>query len=225
MEKTSRREKARELRLKGHSLAEISRTVNAAKSTISIWVSDIELTKEQLEQVTTRIEAKRLLGRQKTSEKYREIRRQHQIEGKELAKKYKSNFLFVSGCMLYWGEGTKAQNCAAFTNSDIFMHKLYLKFFRTFFNKEIKAEIHCYTDLHSYEEILEYWSSNLQLPKSCFTQPQINNAPKSAKKDSNQKQKCPYGVLKLKAYSVEIIQKIYGAIQELGGFVEPKWLR
>jgi hypothetical protein len=36
--------------------------------------------------------------------------------------------------------------------------------------------------------------------------------------------KLPYGTCKLIVCSTEIVQTIYGAIQELGGFSQPAWL-
>jgi hypothetical protein len=43
----------------------------------------------------------------------------------------------------------------------------------------------------------------------------------SQKKRTN---KLPYGTARLSVHSTEIVQTIYGSIQELGGFDRPEWL-
>ena len=45
---------ARELRSKGESVGNIAKKIGVAKSTASLWVQDITLTKEQVEKIQKR---------------------------------------------------------------------------------------------------------------------------------------------------------------------------
>tara|TARA_Y100001935_G_scaffold247788_1_gene244130 strand:+ start:342 stop:1013 length:672 start_codon:yes stop_codon:yes gene_type:complete len=219
--KIDKKRKARELRRRGLSLNEIKNKVKASKSSVSIWVRDIELTEEQLKQLKN-------YGQKKAGEANRKNallkRKQYQLEGRELARQKANEPLFVGGLMLYWAEGAKSRSQADFTNSDLEMHKYYMKFLRKYFpNQKLSACINCYIDIHNYENILDYWSSNLGLDKSIFTKPQINNSPKSSSKKSQRKQKLPFGTLKIRFTDVRTLQQFYGAIQEIAGFTNPAW--
>jgi hypothetical protein len=75
-----------------------------------------------------------------------------------------SNFdLFVVGCMLYWGEGTKNRSEFIFSNSDPQMISLYLRFLRESMkiqDSEIELEVRGYLNCSkSPQEVEEFWSS------------------------------------------------------------------
>jgi transposase len=57
---SSRREQARELRRQGKSVKEIARITGASLGSVSLWVRDVELSKEVLEELRQR---KRGLGK------------------------------------------------------------------------------------------------------------------------------------------------------------------
>ena len=72
------------------------------------------------------------------------------------------------------------------------------------------------------EEVEDHWLTALDLPRSCLRGHQLNHYPTSS---SGRKRSLPYGVCTLRVRrSTPILQHIYGAIQEYGGFEEPKWL-
>jgi hypothetical protein len=50
----------------------------------------------------------------------------------------------------------------------------------------------------------------------------VNHFPTSS--SGRQTNKLPYGVCSIKLGSTRVVQHIYGAIQEYGGFEEPRWL-
>lgn len=52
--KTEQREAARELRRQGRSVNEIVRELGVAKSSVSLWVRDVELTAEQQHELHNR---------------------------------------------------------------------------------------------------------------------------------------------------------------------------
>jgi len=51
----------------------------------------------------------------------------------------------------------------------------------------------------------------------------LNHMPTSS--SGRAKNKLPYGVCTLRVHNSWMLQHIYGAIQEYGGFDEPAWLR
>jgi hypothetical protein len=71
-------------------------------------------------------------------------------------------------------------------------------------------------------EIEEFWLDTLDLPRSCLRKSTVNVYSKySEKKRQN---KLPYGTVRVCVHSTAVVQSIYGAIQEYGGFDRPEWL-
>ncbi len=69
-------------------------------------------------------------------------------------------------------------------------------------------------------EIHAYWLRTLNLPEASLRKPSIvRSSP-----DPLKRRRLPYGTVTLSVCSVTIIQSIYGAIQEYGGFDRPAWL-
>ena len=133
--------------------------------------------------------------------------------------------LYVAGCMLYWGEGSKGINSVAMTNSDPNMLVLVKKFLTTYWNlldSEYVININCYTDLHTLEEIEEYWIKTLSLTRSNLRKSTVNNLPKSSK--NSKANKSEYGTVRLSVHKTEIVQEIFGAIQEFGSFAKSTWI-
>lgn len=133
--------------------------------------------------------------------------------------------LYVAGCMLYWGEGSKNINTVQLTNSNPNMLILFKKFLLMYWklsNENITISINCYTDLHSVEEIEEYWISTLSLTRDNLRKTMINNLPKSSK--NTKVNKLEYGTVRLTVNKTEIVQEIFGAIQEFGSFFKSEWI-
>ena len=194
-----------------------------------LWTSDIELTNEQLER------NRRGSGgpqhpesqRRRTAAwaaRSREARRQSQADGRATAREGDS--LHLAGCMLYWTEGDKSRNTVKFSNSDPRM----LVVFRRFLTEALAVEIdeilmslNVYTNNGlSIEEIEVYWLDLLELPRSSVRKHMVNHMPTSS--SGRAKNRLRYGVCTLRVHSTWMVQHIYGAIQEYGGFEEPAWL-
>lgn len=122
MTKQNEREQARHLRREqGLSIIEIAHRIGVAKSSVSTWVRDIELTPEQLKRLedSNDIVRAQRLGSQANVVKHRILRQQYQEEGR--AKARDGNLLHSQGCMLYWAEGNKDRTMLRFVNSDVGM--------------------------------------------------------------------------------------------------------
>lgn len=218
------RSKAIDLRRNGHSLKEIALKLKVSKSSVSRWTQNIALTADQHKNLMSRSGSNRMKGALSNKKKWLKKRYLWQQEGKLLARQNSNNPLFVSGCMLYWGEGRKNRNQIEICNSDPELLKYFIKFLKKFFpasSSKLKAAINCYLDVYSYQDILNYWSQFLNIEKCNFNKPQINNVPISSKQ--KRKKILPYGTCKIGINSVKEKQILLGAIQEIGGFVKKEW--
>ena len=218
---SEQRQKARELRGQGLTTTQISQELKVSKSSVSLWVRDIELSKKQVEsiQLLNPIFNRQLGGGKVKADKARDLRLQYQEEGKLKAKE--SNLLHQAACMLYWAEGAKSKNQCRFTNSDVNMVKLFVRFLRECFcltNDKITITINCYTtNGFTKEEIENYWLDQLQLDNSSLRKGQENNRPRSMT-NAIRYNKLIYGIVCVTINSTKLVQHIYGAIQEYVGF-------
>lgn len=132
--KIQEKNRATDLRARGHSFREISEILNISKSTASLWTRNIKLSK----QADKRIERLSVWGRQKAVNTNRQKR---VAVDEEILKKVENAFtdnnfsgfdLKVACALLYWCEGSKG-NKMTFTNSDPEMIKFYLTTLRSAF--------------------------------------------------------------------------------------------
>ena len=148
-------------------------------------------------------------------------RRKYQAIGRDTAKG--GSILHLIGSMLYWGEGAKNGKTMSFVNTDPYMLKLFMRFLREEFNipdEKIRIRILSHsTDEKEWERIKQYWLELLNLP------PETNA--KVSLKIGTQSRKNRYenGICSIEVYSTEIVQQIFGAIQEYANFEKPEWLK
>jgi hypothetical protein len=229
MTKPVEKEHARELRGAGLPLKRIAGALGVSVSSVHAWTRDIELTPEQ--------KAFNLRGprgpqnpeavrRRAASwaERCREIRRSYQEEGRAAARI--GDALHLAGCMLYWAEGARSRNGLLFTNSDPNMLRSFRRFLVETLGVE-PADIHLSVNVYTnngltIEKIERYWLDLLELPESSVRGHMLNHMPTSS--SGRAKKRLPYGVARLSVHRTRVVQHVYGAIQEYGGFEEPLWL-
>ncbi len=161
--------KARELRKLGKSYSEILKEINVSKSTLSLWLRDIPLTKKQKESLRGR-QKSRYNGSKKRQQDRIELTKKIIKESREETKNLINDPLFLSGLMLYWGEGTKHGESVSFSNSDYNMIEMMMRWFREIClvpEEKFRIQIHIHS-LHSKNEIKEYWSKITGIPKDQF---------------------------------------------------------
>lgn len=128
--------------------------------------------------------------------------------------------------MLFWAEGSKQRNTIEFVNSDPAMVAFFLRFLRTCFAvKDTKVRIRCnlFADhLEGQAEIEQFWLDRLELPRGCLQTSVVNRYSKYSKK--KRRNKLPYGTCRLRVHDTQMVQSIYGAIQEYAGFEREEWL-
>ncbi len=130
--------KAREMRLSGSSLSEISKEIHISRSSLSIWLKDIVLTELQINEMKKRVSGRMSRGRLNASIK---IRSKRVYQEKKIYDQAKREFVhlsedpvFMSGLTMYQLNGTKQGTSFQFACSDqnivnfmIFWVKRYLK--------------------------------------------------------------------------------------------------
>lgn len=216
------REKARELRATGHAVHDIAKLLNVSKSSVSIWVRDIILTDAQIEHLkkTKARYGAQNKGAQTNRAKFLEVRKQYQEQGRIAARQGRP--LHMAGCMLYWAEGAKQKNDVLFVNSDPNMMLMFMRFLREELHvsdEECAIRIHCHSQDRDVQIAAEtYWLNLLRLSRSCLR--------KTIYKQGSviRKNILENGVCGIRVHRSELMQHIYGAIQEYGGFDNPKWL-
>ena len=128
--------------------------------------------------------------------------------------------------MLYWAEGSKDRNTAAFANSDPNMMRLFRRFLTESLGvppEDMRLRLNVYLgNGRSLRQIERYWLGLLELPRSVLRRHTLNHQPTSS--SGQKKNRLPYGVCNLTVNNTRIVQHIYGAIQEYAGFEEPRWL-
>jgi hypothetical protein len=222
--KPEARDEARRLRFEGASINEIEKTLGVARSSVSRWVSDIELSTEQRAELTRRSGAGRLAGAAVNAERARSRRIGWQEDGRRLARAADPSY--VGGCMLYWAEGSKSRSTVEITNADVELIRTFAAFLRKHFDvpaDAMRLQCNLFADHAERQlEIERYWLEATGLPASSLRRSAVNRYSKhSMKKRTN---RLPYGTARLVVCSTQILQTIYGSIQEIGGFDRPEWL-
>lgn len=210
------------LRQQGMSVKSIARKLNVSQSSVSLWVRGIELSTEQKQELDNR--RRRFgsynAGARANSDRNKQLRLTYQQKGRLRAKEM--NPLHLTGCMLYWAEGAKTRNGIYFVNSDPNMVVLFMKFIREELNVaniDIALRIHCHTSVSTeIARIEQYWVDLLGLAPSNVKKTYIKAG------GDGRKNILQNGVCDIRVHSTELVQHIYGAIQEYGGFENPGWL-
>jgi hypothetical protein len=128
--------------------------------------------------------------------------------------------------MLFWAEGSRRRNRVEFTNSDPAMLSLFMCFLRRYFepsHESVSVACNLFADHEERQrQIEDFWLATVALPRSCMTKTMVNKYSRSSKR--TRKNRLPYGTCRVTVHKTQVVQHIYGAIQEYGGFDRPAWL-
>lgn len=218
---SSNREKAIQLRSQGMSIIKIAKQLGVSKSSVSVWTRDVNISAAQKTNLLSR--PKNNLRSESHSMTFQLRRERFQERGRFAIQKNEP--LYIAGCMLYWGEGRKDINVCSISNSELPMLCIFKKFLLQYFrvdNGDITISVNAYTDHRSKKEIEEYWMNGLSLTNANLRKGTWNQYPSSSKKSA---EKSEYGTCTFSVCKTEIVQEIFGAIQEFGQFKNHKWLQ
>jgi predicted transcriptional regulator len=216
--KAEERLQARVLRREGCSIKEIAKGLGVAKSSVSAWVADIELTQEQIEVLEARQQKSRayILGRAERAKAIAAER--HNRYRRDGYEKAASEEEFRLICALYWGEGGKSLRNKSFaiSNSDPRLLRVVLRWLlnagyatRLMFRVQYHAE-----NSLPEQAITEWWLQ--QLPGleirhlRAFSKNFVNRASQRKKVG-----RLPFGTATLQICSAELFFNVLGGIDYL----------
>lgn len=160
------------LRQKGRSYNEISQQISVAKSTLSVWLQEVELTPAQTMRLRNKRITHALLGSQKRKteriDKTKEIIAQSSKEIGKLSRRE----LFMLGIALYWSEGAKQKEGnisqrVTFSNSDSQMVEIFLLWLDRICHIEIKNlsfELYIHKDA-DIAGAVRFWKERFRIGK------------------------------------------------------------
>ncbi len=219
--KSKEREEARELRFRGNSISDITKALGVAKSSISLWVRDIKLTKKQKHFLSQKgtlldiVEKRRGTRLANEDAKRQVIIDQAQNEVIPFDKKE----LWLMGTVLYWAEGGKANRGSVnFSNSDPNMIKFIMAYFRKIClveEKKFRCHIHTYSHLNS-QVAEKYWAGITKIPLNQFYKTYV----KRTKSGIHKRDKLPYGTLSIYICRTELYLKILGWVTGIFKFTD-----
>lgn len=165
------------MRKQGKTYSEIGALIpKVSKSTLSYWLSGLELSDDQKYKLSKNINKKLVKARAKSIEIAREKRIKHiaEIENdnnyifKLLAKKHVAKIVLAT---LYLGEGSKARHSSlSFGNSSPYIINLFLKLMRSCYNideSKFRCTIQCRAD-QDIPYLEKFWSHLTMIPKKQF---------------------------------------------------------
>jgi AcrR family transcriptional regulator len=160
--------RAREMRRQGLAITEIAKRLGVSKGSVSVWVRDVPLTKEQRQALRERVWAGQVAGRQKARLVNQQRQAKHMAELKrrayDMAEAHWNEPLFVTGIMLYQGEGRRSGN-TEIVNSDPRFLRLFKRWIDTYTpGYEFTLRIRLFDD-NDEEESLQYWASQVPVER------------------------------------------------------------
>lgn len=170
---TTLKEKAIALRRQGLSYSEILKSIPVAKSTLSLWLRSVGLSKKQKQRLTE----KKLLSAKRGAAKKREARidivKKIREEAKNEIKKLINKNFWLLGVVLYWAEGSKEKDHnisqpVCFNNSDPRMIKIFVKWLKEIIkisSNDIRFEIYIHGN-GDVEKALNFWSKVVSCEKN-----------------------------------------------------------
>jgi hypothetical protein len=169
--------RAIKLRKRGFTYSDILKEVDVAKSTLSLWLRDCNLTKRQQHKITER----KLSAIKKGGEAKRKIRINKEQEIYKKSEKDLKNILsdpvWLSGIMLYWAEGSKIREHnpsvgLEFINSDPKMIQFFILWCRKVFNlsdDRFVFSVYIHDNArNNKKKVIEYWSRQTGFRRDFF---------------------------------------------------------
>ena len=142
---------------------EIAKTLDVAKSSVSLWVRDVAFTPSP-----------RQPGAHRRPHPFHEakVRRiaELRVVGRHLIGVPSDEAFIVAGTALYAGEGTKTDGAVVFANSDPAMVRFFCKWLRELFEIDetrLRSRVYLHTGL-DLDAAEDFWSATTGIPRSQF---------------------------------------------------------
>lgn len=173
--KSNEHQRAIELRKDGKSYSEILAQIRVSQSSLSLWLRDIVLTKEQISALNLKKrEGQRKGGMMKKGSRLLQEKRILETASAEI-KKLSKEELWLIGTIAYWCEGSKQKDWnvsqgVIFSNSDPFLIKLFVKWLKECcLIKSVDIKYNLYIHEQGNVSIaLDYWCKQLMIDFDSF---------------------------------------------------------
>lgn len=173
--KTKEKEVAISLRRKGLSYSEILKKVQVAKSTLSLWLRSVGLSKRQKQRLTKKKLAAMERGWKAIHQKRIQLTAKIKKEAEKEVGLINKKELWLIGVILYWGEGHKEKskgNLVQLTNLDPFLVRIFLKWLKIVCKipkDQISFRIYLHeTAKNKLSQVRKYWSQVTGFSKENF---------------------------------------------------------
>lgn len=221
MIKSPHKDRALELRRAGMTYREIREQLQVAKSTLSLWFREVELSKPQIQRITEKKKQAQIRGaesrRQQRIQTMQIIRDQSLADVKALSDSEK----WLIGVMLYWAEGSKERagrwgSQIQFANSDPRMALLFKRWLTDVIKidpSRLKYEIYIHRNhKHRLDVVRSYWADMLQTTTDHFESVYFKrHNPKTNRKNQGNEY---YGLVRIRVRSSSTLnRKISGWIE------------
>lgn len=168
--------KAIKMRENGNSIREVEKLLDIPRSTLSGWFKNIKLSaaqKTKLDQnwqnALGNAREKALIWHHSQKEKRLKDAENQALQVLDNIKLENKYLLEVALAMLYLGEGSKT-NLTSLGNTNPLVLKFFIKSLKDLYRvdkSEIKCDLHLRSDQNS-QEMVGYWSQELEIPKARF---------------------------------------------------------
>jgi hypothetical protein len=166
--KVKEQAKARALRARNRTLADIATTLGVSKSSVSIWVRDVPFTPS--------LQLRGVRGPHRRPHpaheaKLRQIEELNRQGIERIGQLSEKEFL-VAGLALYAGEGAKGDGAVQFANTDPTMIRFFCAWLRGFFavdESRLRARVYLHQGL-DLEAAETFWSELTGVPRDQFRQ-------------------------------------------------------
>ncbi len=191
--KLSQKEVALKLRKEGKTYNEILTIVPVAKSSLSLWLREVGLSKAQKQTITKK--------RQDAQKRGAAQRKQDRLNRTKVAVSAASAFVgkltsrerILIGAALYWAEGSKEKSYRTsvgidFANSDPEMIRFFVRWLGEALlvpKEDIVVVLHIHKNhIEKLDEFISYWSHITGVPASQFSKPVVKkHNPKTKRKN------------------------------------------
>lgn len=164
--KLKEKAEARRLRADAWTLQEIADELGVSKSSVSIWVRDVDF-------IPRRPRRARRRGPNKLQRRKEEEVRRLRAEGRERIGRLSERDLLIAGVSLYAGEGSKTDGAVTFANTNPRMIALFCTWLRAFFTideSRLRGRVYLHEGL-DLDRAVNFWSRVSGIPSSQFRKP------------------------------------------------------
>ncbi len=208
------KEAARQLRKEGKSIKEIERLIGVGRSSISVWVRDIQLSEKQKERLASRNLSIDVLERRRQTRfanGYKE-RYPFLLQGIADIDALNEIDVLMLGLGLYWGEGSKTnRGIIELSNSDpriIQMFVLFLTKVCKFERGQLRAHVSVHSHI-SFNTAEEYWSKISGISTTQFYRTSVQKS----RAGKGERDALPYGTFSVSVNNTKMRIRLEGWIQ------------